>query len=277
MGLAVTTFDEDLAWAEAFFPAQAAELDGLGDHLIGDDEAFESAEPFLRMGERQLLTNGARALIDVDGEFIARVASADGSCFGSLICHDTDGGFNAYLASVKTDPADPRLRCLEWLHDVRGVAMAGVVGSFGDELGFGGEPVVLPRAGRGDAVLSWKCQPGGVLVYLGETGRACGACMGCKSVVETQERAATSWVYFIQSTQGGPVKIGYSTNPIGRLSTLQTAHAHPLKIIGRMAGGIAVERSLHTLFAADRVRSDGEWFRPSAALLAFIREVGGAG
>ena len=37
-----------------------------------------------------------------------------------------------------------------------------------------------------------------------------------------------------------------------------------------------VERALHTLFATDRLRADSEWFRPSPALVAFIREAGGA-
>ena len=79
----------------------------------------------------------------------------------------------------------------------------------------------------------------------------------------------------VQSSIGGPVKIGRSSNPIARLSALQTAHPHPLRIIAKMAGGIEVERSLHRLFAASRIRPDGEWFNPTPDLVAFIKEIGG--
>lgn len=279
----MNTLEENLAWVDAAFPSLPDDIgpvdddEGLGDHLIGDDDVFVAAEPPMRLEFAVRLVDGAPAVRDIDGEFSANLYSAAGDYFGGLISYDTDGGHNAHLATIKTDPSDSRLRCFHWLRNVREFAMDGVVASFGDELGFHGDPVVLPIAGESGAILVWKCHPGGVIVHLGDTTTGCGQCMGCKSIVEVQERAPTSWVYFIQSTQGGPVKIGYSANPVGRLSTLQTAHAHPLKIIGRMVGGLAVERSLHTLFAADRVRPDGEWFRPSAALLAFIREVGGAG
>ena len=63
---------------------------------------------------------------------------------------------------------------------------------------------------------------------------------------------------------------------VDRLSSLQTANPARLRIVAKLAGGGAVERAMHVLFAADRIRPDGEWFRPSQALAAFMREIGGA-
>jgi len=44
-------------------------------------------------------------------------------------------------------------------------------------------------------------------------------------------KAPTVAVYFIQSTETGNVKIGWSKNPTARLATLQTAHAYPLRLL----------------------------------------------
>lgn len=86
---------------------------------------------------------------------------------------------------------------------------------------------------------------------------------------------ATSWVYFVQAGEGGPIKIGRSADLEARVSALQTANANVLRVIGKYPGRSAVERGLHTLFAKYRTRDGGEWFHPSPELMAFIREVGG--
>jgi Meiotically up-regulated gene 113 len=71
-----------------------------------------------------------------------------------------------------------------------------------------------------------------------------------------------NWVYAIQAVSGGPVKIGRSVAPLGRLAHLQTTSPVQLEIIwqapleGNREGNR--ERFLHNFFAARRAR--GEWF-----------------
>ena len=96
-----------------------------------------------------------------------------------------------------------------------------------------------------------------------------------KDIVEQMRASASSCVYFIQSVNGGPIKIGRSGNVDERVARLQTANAFPLRVVARMPGKVSVERNMHALFAKDRIRPDGEWFNPSPELLAFIREIGG--
>jgi hypothetical protein len=75
-------------------------------------------------------------------------------------------------------------------------------------------------------------------------------------------------VYFIQNTQNGLIKIGSSSNPQKRLSTLQTASAGPMVLLA--ATSSYTESGLHRRFKSLRVR--GEWFRPEAELLQLIEE-----
>lgn len=75
------------------------------------------------------------------------------------------------------------------------------------------------------------------------------------------------WTYFVQSVDGGPIKIGYtSQHPESRLSNLQTGSPVPLRIIGLLPGNR--EREMHERFK--RIRKHGEWFSADKSLLAFI-------
>lgn len=76
-------------------------------------------------------------------------------------------------------------------------------------------------------------------------------------------------VYFISYGEGAPIKIGYTSTPVDRrLAGLQTSAPHKLIVLGEMEGTRADEQALHARFDADRMR--GEWFRPSAELLALV-------
>lgn len=75
-------------------------------------------------------------------------------------------------------------------------------------------------------------------------------------------------VYFIQGESGGPIKIGMARNVRARMASLQTAHHSRLHLLGQMPGGSALESQLHRQFAAHRLQ--GEWFAPTAELLAYI-------
>lgn len=80
-------------------------------------------------------------------------------------------------------------------------------------------------------------------------------------------------LYAIQAGEDGPVKIGLARKPWERLAALQTANPVRLRGIAAWSGSVDQEKALHELFAADRL--EGEWFKPSAELLALVDFLGG--
>jgi hypothetical protein len=78
----------------------------------------------------------------------------------------------------------------------------------------------------------------------------------------------TTFIYFVQAGQGGPIKIGHATQPRRRLSELQVSSPVLLTLLGKVRGRPAHEKEWHSRFAGYRIR--GEWFKPSPALLAAI-------
>lgn len=82
------------------------------------------------------------------------------------------------------------------------------------------------------------------------------------------------FVYFIQQGSDGPIKIGLAANPEKRLGTLQSGNPDRLYVraIIRTAEPKKLEIDLHGLFRQHRV--GGEWFQPTAELLAYMEEHG---
>jgi hypothetical protein len=83
-----------------------------------------------------------------------------------------------------------------------------------------------------------------------------------------------SWVYFIQQRcecESAPIKIGVAKDPFARLASLQTGSPHQLEIVGLIDGDWAVEKEMHRRFADARM--EGEWFRPSTALVEFVQSL----
>lgn len=79
-----------------------------------------------------------------------------------------------------------------------------------------------------------------------------------------------TYVYFIQATTLGLIKIGWTWDPLERLTRLQIGSPDDLKLLGviRDASAERLESRLHMQFA--HARRHGEWFRPEPDLLAFI-------
>ena len=75
-------------------------------------------------------------------------------------------------------------------------------------------------------------------------------------------------VYFIQSGDSGPIKIGVAVNPEGRRANLQIGSAETLFIRRVIDGDARVERYLHEKFT--HLRLSGEWFTPASDLLDLI-------
>jgi transcriptional regulator of acetoin/glycerol metabolism len=75
-------------------------------------------------------------------------------------------------------------------------------------------------------------------------------------------------IYFIQQGIDGPVKIGFTENIEKRISSLQTASPHKLRLIGSIDGDAEKERQLHNFFSAYRLA--GEWFSPDRTMFDYI-------
>lgn len=75
-------------------------------------------------------------------------------------------------------------------------------------------------------------------------------------------------IYFIQSENGGPIKIGYSKNFDDRLKTLQEGNPYKLIVLGLMEGTIPAEQRLHRKFEEHRFRN--EWFNDCQEIRDFI-------
>lgn len=72
-------------------------------------------------------------------------------------------------------------------------------------------------------------------------------------------------VYFIRPVDSmGPVKIGCSEGPNGRLNTLQTWSPVKLEVVATIPGDLKTEARFHALFIASH--SHGEWFHWSGQL-----------
>lgn len=80
------------------------------------------------------------------------------------------------------------------------------------------------------------------------------------------------YIYFIKEEENNNVKIGVSVNPVQRLQELQTGSPYKLIMIGFIEGGADEEKNIHREFAEERIRENGEWFRPSERLTTYIKQ-----
>jgi hypothetical protein len=76
-------------------------------------------------------------------------------------------------------------------------------------------------------------------------------------------------VYFMQPTDGGPVKIGFTDDLDARHKQLERHYGKPLTILATIEGGPDEERELHARFSHLRLGRT-EQFRPAFDLMSFI-------
>ena len=92
---------------------------------------------------------------------------------------------------------------------------------------------------------------------------------------QTDRRKGYHMIYFIQSGNDGPIKIGVTNGDVEkRLRNLQLANPEPLRLLATMDGDSDTECELHKRFDLYRIR--GEWFAPSAEVIGFINTLGPA-
>jgi hypothetical protein len=91
--------------------------------------------------------------------------------------------------------------------------------------------------------------------------------------VSPKPRSKASWVYFIQDVdRRGNIKIGFTARTVEkRIAELGTGSPVLLVVLRKVRASRSFEAGLHERFAEER--QYGEWFRPSARVLAFIEQV----
>jgi hypothetical protein len=88
-----------------------------------------------------------------------------------------------------------------------------------------------------------------------------------------------TYVYFVQSGRGGPIKIGKARDPKVRLRELQVGNPVALTLLATLREEQScdcreerwIEKSIQNRFSDLRIR--GEWYRPERPLLYFIQTV----
>lgn len=76
-------------------------------------------------------------------------------------------------------------------------------------------------------------------------------------------------IYFIEADIVGLIKIGYAEDVEYRFYSIRMMSPVKLKIISTMEGNRDTEKGLHSYF--DHLRVRGEWFKPDAELLSFVK------
>jgi hypothetical protein len=76
-------------------------------------------------------------------------------------------------------------------------------------------------------------------------------------------------IYFMQPTDGGPVKIGTTDDLVRRHKQLEAKYECPLEVLATIRGGRAQEAEIHARFAHLRLPRT-ELFRPEPELMEFI-------
>lgn len=81
-----------------------------------------------------------------------------------------------------------------------------------------------------------------------------------------------TFVYFLRRADGeGPVKIGCSHWPVGRLATMMAWSPYPLALVATIPGDGKLELRFHALLGS--AWSHGEWFHPTPAALGVLERV----
>ena len=78
------------------------------------------------------------------------------------------------------------------------------------------------------------------------------------------------FVYYIQEELDGNIKIGWSDDPIKRLSQHQTSNSRELRMLVYVKGSLEYEREIHRKF--QNSKTTGEWFKPDKRLLVHIEK-----
>ncbi len=85
-----------------------------------------------------------------------------------------------------------------------------------------------------------------------------------------ETKSKEGFVYYIQEELDGNIKIGWSDDPIKRLTQHQTSNSRELRMLVYVKGSPDYEREIHRKFQTSK--TTGEWFKPDKRLLVHIEK-----
>lgn len=91
-----------------------------------------------------------------------------------------------------------------------------------------------------------------------------------QSINQKYKQKYPGFVYFIQGSTGGAIKIGYAKNVEARLKTLQTGYPDTLVILCAVPASPTNEKYLHEKFKYHKLH--GEWFKPVPEIMEFVKK-----
>lgn len=93
----------------------------------------------------------------------------------------------------------------------------------------------------------------------------------CESI--DQDKKGNTYVYFLQSGDGGLIKIGKANDVKKRIAEIQRMSPVPLNVLCMIQckNAYQLESSIHNRFM--RYRRHGEWFEPAKPICDFIKKV----
>jgi len=78
-------------------------------------------------------------------------------------------------------------------------------------------------------------------------------------------------IYFIQEKEAPfRIKMGFSKNPVKRISVISAYLPQGMKILKVIEGDIEDERWFHNFLRAYRIKGKREWYHPESDFLMFI-------
>ena len=86
----------------------------------------------------------------------------------------------------------------------------------------------------------------------------------------TEPKKEEGFVYYIQEEMDGNIKIGFSDDPIKRLSQHQTSNPRELRMLVYVKGNKEDEKKIQKKF--ESLQTTGEWFKPDKRLLVHIEK-----
>jgi hypothetical protein len=80
-------------------------------------------------------------------------------------------------------------------------------------------------------------------------------------------------VYVIQRGEHGPVKVGFSANPMARIAELQIALPEKLRLLTMVDGHLRTERRIHLVLSGLGIHLGGEWYAHDIRILKIVTDV----
>jgi hypothetical protein len=126
---------------------------------------------------------------------------------------------------------------------------------------------------RGGVRIPLHSEPGTVAFYDEYEAALRGEVLQEPDRARARRLEKVGYIYFLRAGQW--VKIGFSTDPTGRFTSLKTALPAPVTCLVSVPGSARLERRLHEIFR--KHRGQGEWFKAVPELTRLMAQAAAFG